>query len=78
MDEMRKLLERLEAINEAPSDVDKVLGDLQRELTSLSYKSQQISSFIKKLHPGETEKYNLVVDIEMELDALRKRVFDAR
>jgi len=64
--------------NELNLPLDEVLANLQRQLTSTSYKAQQIASYIKQTHPEEKDKYNLAIDIEMELDALRKRVFDAR
>jgi len=71
-------LEEGDDIVEAEGDVDQVFGNLQRELTSVAMKAQQAASFIKRMHPEEREKYNLATDIEMELDILRKRVFDAR
>ena len=70
--------ESTEELVESDSDVDQVFSNLQRELTSVAMKAQQAASFIKRMHPEEREKYNLAVDIEMELDVLRKRVFDAR
>lgn len=71
-------LEEGDDLIEAEGDVDQVFGNLQRELTSVAMKAQQAASFIKRMHPEEREKYNLATDIEMELDILRKRVFDAR
>ena len=74
-----------EAVSEAATDgkkvdvpVDFVMQQLQQKVTETAYKAQQFSSYIKRKYPEETEKYNVAVEVEMELDRLRKMIFDVR
>lgn len=71
-------LEYPTTVEKVPDELDQVFWGLQRDITSVSYKAQQAASFIKKNHPEEKEKYNLAVDLEMELDLLRRRIFEIR
>ena len=58
--------------------IDFVMRQLQQKVTETAYKAQQLSSYIKRTYPEEKEKYNVTVDVEMELDRLRKMIFDVR
>ena len=58
--------------------VEDLLAHLNRQMTKASRTAEMAAGIIKRSHPEDKEAYNLVTDIEMELDQLRKRVFDAR
>lgn len=77
MNEIRKLIETIEQINEITYDED-VMRRLQKKLTDLASETGQYAEVMRNNFPQLRDKYLLLIEIEMELDKLRKRVFDVR
>lgn len=76
MNDMRKLIETIEEINEDPT-VGGNMADLQRKLTDIvSYTEELYWNYEK--YPQLKEYQNLVEEIRLECDILRKKVFEIR
>lgn len=59
-------------------NVDDSMSELQREITNLSSKSASIARQLKSISPDDIKKYELVLEVEKQLDILRKQIFDIR
>lgn len=76
MNEMRKLMEAVEQINEDPT-VGGNMADLQRKLTDVvSYAEELYWNYEK--YPDLKEHQSLMQEIQTVCDRLRRKVFEIR
>lgn len=76
MNEMRKLIETIEEINEDPS-VGGNIADLQRKLTDVSSYAEELYWNYEK-YPALAEYQAVMQDVMTECDRLRRKVYEIR
>jgi hypothetical protein len=76
--EMEPYIEEDTLDNAVVAPLENVMRLAQNSLTSMASEFADSAEFVKRRYPEHREEYNMLVDIERELDELRRRIFEIR
>lgn len=76
--EMEPYIEEDALDNAVVAPLENVMRLAQEKLTDAASEFADSAEFVKRRYPEHREEYNLLVDIERELDELRRRIFEIR